>query len=58
MENLKCPECGSISIMEIVKAHSHKGICRECWHKDDIDQFAVEDEQERADLMHRYYSYE
>lgn len=41
MEDLKCPKCGSDSVMTLQK--ESKCLCRECWHKDYEDQFTVED---------------
>jgi len=53
---LKCPNCGLDSIMKIsVSPFTTDGKCRNCWHTDNIDQFAVEDEQERADQIANYY---
>jgi len=55
----KCPICECESIMKVsATPFTTNGVCRECFHKANIDQFAVEDEQERADQIANYYDYQ
>ena len=56
---VECPNCGHDEIIEIsVSPFTTNAECTNCGHTDNIDQFAVEDEQERADQIANYYDYQ